>query len=153
MLNKRKIAAIFVLLMASVVCTIFSAGFLNSHDPTADPQGVPSLAIIDPSLIRNTMNLNGSFTLLNTDGIAIEINEFRINDITLDKVSGLTVYANGTSINCSALSLFELKSGDTVHVNMMIPYENNSYLLSTLKNNHFEVQVRIPDAQFWKELN
>ncbi len=151
MLNTKGLTIIAVLLVASAVGTILLAGYVNSTDPTAHEQA-PVLFIKDLSLINNTESLNGSFALVSADGRAIEVNEFRINRITLDKVSGLTVYVNGTSINYLAPSLLELKPGDTMDVNLIIPNENNSDLLSALKSNHFEIQVCTPQALFWGEL-
>jgi hypothetical protein len=139
--------------MACAACAIFSAGYLSSHDPTKDPQGVAALFICNSSVIKNAVNLNCSFTLKNADGIAIEINEFRINDLTLDEFSRPILYANGTSINYWEPSLFDIKPGDTIRVNIIIPYENNSFILSVLKNNPFEIQVGTPEAQYWKEIN
>ncbi len=151
MQNKRKTAAVAMLLVVAVVGTFFLADYF-SIDPTINDNMVPAMRIGELNLTRNAANLNGSFTLENTDGRVIKINEFRINDLTLDKIHDLALYVNGTLIDYLAPLLFELNSCDTVNVHMIVPFENNSALLSTFEGNHFAVNVRVPEAQFWREL-
>ena len=150
-MGKKKLVALVVLLVAFVVCSASLAGCFYSPDFSQDPQGVACLCIGEPTLTENALGFNGSFTLENRDGIDIPINELRINDMTLDKISGLNVIFNGTSVKCLNGSLIVLKPGDIVYVNMMISNENNTHMVNLLKSGTFNVYVGIPDAFFWRE--
>lgn len=151
LLGKKKLVAFVLLLAAFIVCSASLAGCFYSPDFTQDPSGVPCLCIGEPTLVKNAIGFNGSFTLENKDGIDIPINELRINDVTLGKISGLKVYFNGTSINFLNGSPIVLKPGDTVYVNTLIPNEDNAHTVSLLKIGTFNVYVKIPDASFWRE--
>jgi hypothetical protein len=151
MLNKRKVIAIAGMLLLTVMGLLFFGGCL-SPDPTVHDDIVPALFIRNLTLTKGSTSLNGSFNLQNCDGRVINITAFRLNDITLDKINGLAVYVNGTLIDyLAAPQLFSINPDDTASVTMTVLYEHNLDLIGTFRTGYFEVNVKTPYAQFWRD--
>jgi hypothetical protein len=150
MLNKRKVIAIAGLLLLAVMGLLFFGGCL-SPDSTVYYNDIPCLVMRDLNLTKGTASLKGSFCIEDTDGRVIDITGFVINDITLDKIHGLAVYVNGTLIDYLAPVLFEIHPCDTASVTMVAPYEHNPDVIGAFRTSYFEVNVKTPQAQFWKD--
>ena len=128
------------------VYTGLSATYINQPKD----KYVPSILLSDLNLSKETASLNCSFKALNPDGVIVEVDAVNINDVNLGEIKGVAVFVNGTAVNCTE-SFFGINPIDVICVNVVVPYEGNSYLLSTLEDDHFKVQVQTPDAMFYVE--
>jgi hypothetical protein len=151
-LNEKKLGAVIVLIVALVAPAMTLTGYVtNALDPW-HPGPIPSLEIRNISLTKNAGNLNVSFSIQNYAEEAEPINALVVVNVTQNGLFGTTVYVNGTSINCAASPLFEIKHDDTILVSMIIPYVNYPYALSALHNAGIAVlNVHTSGIVYYKE--
>ncbi len=134
-MNEKKLGAIIVLLIACVAPAMILGGYVaNALDSPQHHGHPPGLAISDRYLTKNTANLNFSCTISNQAKDATPINQLKM---VMDnkEFTSLTVYVNGSLIDCASKPLFSIQSGDNACVSALVPYVSNPYALSALQNN------------------
>jgi len=90
-----------------------------------------SLYLENCQIVEDTRCLNASLTIMSTADITTTINELKISNFTLTELPGVTVYLNGTIVNCAASPFYILEKGDAVLVNMIFPCINSLGIPST----------------------
>ncbi len=112
--------------MATLFCALMLTGYICGavYQPNMRP-GEEGLYLDNCHIVKNAGYLNASMTIMSTTDIATKINELKISNFTLTELPSLTVYLNGTAVNCAASPFYTLEKGDTVLVNMVFPCINS----------------------------
>jgi hypothetical protein len=111
-----------------------------------------SLYLDNCHIVENAGYLNASLTIMGTTDIATTINELKISNFTLAELPGVTIYLNGTTVNCVTSPFYILEKGDTVLVNMVFPCINS--LLSRAHDvGYVSMQVLTSQATYYMECN
>ncbi len=153
--QQKKIGAVVVLVLASILAALMLAGYIANaaNPPYMGPHPI-SLALENRCVTENTTCLNVSYALLSCTDKALEIDELKIVNMTQKGASGLTVYVNGTSIDCKGSPLFVVEPGDTAMVNLIVAYASNPSALSMLHSvGYVEVQVFTPQVLYYAVCN
>jgi hypothetical protein len=112
--------------MAALWCAVMLTGYICGavYQPNMRP-GEESLCLDNCSIVKNAGILNASMTIVSTTDKATAINEIKISNFTLTELPGVTLYLNGTAVNCTVSPLYILERGNTVLVNMVFPCTNS----------------------------
>jgi hypothetical protein len=72
-----------------------------------------SLYLDNCHIVENAGYLNASLNIIGTPDITSTINELKISNFTLMELPGVTIYLNGTTVNCASSPFYILEKGDT----------------------------------------
>ena len=141
-----------------VVASVFCAGMLTGHlvnTQASEPNMGPveeDLHLTDRSAITDRENTNVFFTVTNTADKTIPIIGLKVDGVSLDNMTGVTVYLNGTSINQVGSPLFVLKNGDSLSVNLVLSATSSLASSGELgRSDHIKVDVLTPNVDYYVE--
>src|SRR5664279_2889372 len=86
-------------------------------------------------VVENVACLNASLTIISTADKAIPIKQLQINSIAQNDFDGLTIYINGSSVECAVSPLWVIQHGDSLMVNLVFPCTNST--VSSLHDSGF----------------
>jgi hypothetical protein len=155
-LNEKKLGVIIVLIIASIAPAMILEGYIaNALEPPNFGPMMESIAILqDRQITENPTNVNASIAILNCGGQPNSINALRLGQIAHSGSPGVAVCVNGTFVDCTAVPLFVIQQGDIAVVNMIVPYTNYPYALSTLHNSKVvSITVVTDEAIYYVECN
>jgi hypothetical protein len=155
-LDEKKIGAIIVIIVALIAPAMILGSYVANalESPNFEPM-MESIAILqNRQITENPTNINASIALLNCGGQPNSINAVKLGQIAQSGSPGVAVCVNGTYVNCAAVPLFVIQQGDTAIVNIVVPYTNYPYALSTLHNlKVVSITVFTDEAMYYVECN
>jgi hypothetical protein len=152
-LNEKKLGAIIVLLIASIAPALILEGYMaNAFEPPDFGPMMECLSIKNQKINESPQSLNASLTIYNTCGQIININAVKLGQICQSGSPGVEVYVNGTYVDCKTVPLFVIQQDNTAIVNMIVPYTNYPYALSTLHSTEIvSITVITDEAMYYVE--
>lgn len=154
-MNDKKLGAIIVLVISSVVPAMILGGYVvNALAPPNLGPVMECLALRNQQISEDPVSLNMSLAILNCGGEAIPVNAVKLGQIAESSSPGVAVYVNGTYVDCATMWLFLIQPGDTAVVNMIVPYAGYPYALSTLHSSRVvSITVLTDKVMYYVECN